>query len=182
MQGSKVGYCMKELRQYEISLLGLKSDSSELDFEVRDAFWKALDYAEIEKGNVDVSVKVDRSGRDFLMVFKLKGSVQVNCDRCLAAVDVFVESETELLVKLGEETAELDDKVVVVDTSDGSINLAHYIYEFIVLSLPAKVVHEDESCDPEMLSYLVSHEPSDIKESEEIDPRWEQLKKLKNNN
>lgn len=173
---------MKQMRQYEISLLGLKSDSNLFDFKVEEDFWKALDYAEIENGNVDITVKIDRLGRDFLMNFQLKGSVKVECDRCLAAVDVSVDTEAELLVKLGEETIELDDKVVVVDTSDGSINLAHYIYEFIVLSLPAKVVHEDGTCDTNMLDYLVSHEPNDIKESDEIDPRWEQLRKLKNNN
>ena len=174
---------MKEIRQYEVSLLSLKSDSNDFEFEVGDKFWEALEYAEIENGNLDVEVNITKSSRDFLFKFQINGSVQVNCDRCLAPVDVAIDTTSELLVKLGDEAAELDDKVVVVESAEGTINLAHYIYEFIVLALPAKVVHEDGDCDEEMMGYLESHEPKHKEEtSEEIDPRWEQLKKLKNNN
>lgn len=173
---------MKELRQYDISLLGLKSDSNDFKFEVREGVWKALDYTEIEKGDVDVEVVITKTGRDFMINFQIEGRVHVNCDRCLAPVELGVDTTSELLVKLGEEAAELDDKVVVIDASDGVINLAHYIYEFIALSLPLKIVHEEGECDPEMTNYLESHEPKEKEQSEEIDPRWEQLKKLKNNN
>lgn len=171
---------MKELNDYVIPLLGLKSDVNDLNFEIGEAFWKALDYAEIEDGNALAKVKITRSGRDFLLKFDIKGSVMVSCDRCLELFSYPFKLKTELLVKLGTEAEELDDKVVVIDEADGVINISHYIYEFIMLSLPVRVVHKDGECNPEMLERISSFEHKYDEQSIEIDPRWDQLKKLMN--
>jgi len=66
-----------------------------------------------------------------------------------------------------------------------SINIGDFIYEFITLAVPLKKLHPryeeafDEDDEPEMI--YTSQEESDEEESQESDPRWEALKKLKGN-
>ena len=64
------------------------------------------------------------------------------------------------------------------------VNIQQYIYETIVLAIPSKLVHpgvEDGTLDSEILKKLEELSPKlkDKKEKEdEIDPRWNTLKKL----
>jgi uncharacterized protein len=64
------------------------------------------------------------------------------------------------------------------------LDMKQYFYEYILLALPIKRVHPDDkngnsTCDPEMLKKLKEHI---ISEEVESDPRWDELKKLINNN
>ena len=66
--------------------------------------------------------------------------------------------------------------------------MAQYIYEGIVLAVPAKRIHpgiEDGSLSSDALERLEALSPGQSNEEESnkaIDPRWDKLKKLKNNN
>ncbi len=62
--------------------------------------------------------------------------------------------------------------------------MAQYFYEYILLALPIQRIHPNDSrgnstCDPEMLSKLKEHT---VIEEDSNDPRWDELKKLMNNN
>ena len=78
-----------------------------------------------------------------------------------------------------------------------TVNVAWFIYEFIELSLPMKHVHAPGKCNKAMMGTLNKHlctsaeeeslddadleeEPED--ESRETDPRWDDLKKILDNN
>ena len=100
-------------------------------------------------------------------------------------------------VKLGDEYTEIDD-IVVVPEEDGYINVAWFIYEFIALSIPMKHVHAPGKCNKSMESKLNRHlrvsvdEEDELSETSfetdaddeprEIDPRWNELKKILDNN
>jgi uncharacterized metal-binding protein YceD (DUF177 family) len=67
---------------------------------------------------------------------------------------------------------------------ENELDLQQHLYEFIMLALPIKRVHPNDeegnsTCDPVMLKKLdeliVDEEPG-------TDPRWDELKKLKNYN
>jgi uncharacterized metal-binding protein YceD (DUF177 family) len=99
-----------------------------------------------------------------------------------------VELETELFVKFGEET-EFDesDNVIWVLPEEHVINLAQTIYEYVILSIPLRHVHPNESgensCNPEMIEKLNNiTQPDEVDDEDDIDPRWAALKNLKNNN
>ena len=82
---------------------------------------------------------------------------------------------------------EPSDEIIILPHEENELNIAQLIYEFIVVSMPLRSVHEDpEECDPEMISKLEEfssdNHSQDIELKEEIDPRWEALKKLKDNN
>lgn len=74
-----------------------------------------------------------------------------------------------------------------------SINVAQLIYEFILLGLPAKKIHPDyknelddeDDFDTEGGFIFLDDESDETEDSNEeeskpVDPRWEQLLKLKN--
>ena len=65
-----------------------------------------------------------------------------------------------------------------------SFNEKQHIYEYIQLALPIKRVHTDDSegnstCDPEMLKKLNEFI---VEEENNTDPRWDELRKLINDN
>jgi uncharacterized protein len=102
-----------------------------------------------------------------------------------------------MYVNFGEEYDEPTEEIIVLPHESHSINVARFMYEFIVVSLPIRHVHpanEDGTpgCDPDMLEqldqYLVDEETQpeseqdDENEDESIDPRWGELRKLINKN
>ena len=56
-----------------------------------------------------------------------------------------------LLVKFSDEVHEYDGEVMWMLPGEDRVELAQYIYESIVLSLPYQRVHPEGECNPEML-------------------------------
>jgi uncharacterized protein len=118
--------------------------------------------------------------------FKISGTVKVNCDLCTAEFDLPIEGDYKLIIKVGgSDTGNEDDDIITVAANEHELDLAQYIYEYIVLSLPIKRVHPldkdgNSTCDKEMLekvkNYLIDQE-----KDEKSDPRWDGLKNIKLN-
>ena len=87
-------------------------------------------------------------------------------------------------MKFGAEYNDDNEDILIIPHGEYEINVAQYIYELIVLAVPAKRVHpgiEDGTLKSEILSKLEELSPKEVNEdkaSEEIDPRWNNLKKL----
>ena len=78
----------------------------------------------------------------------------------------------------------------------GQIDLSWYLYEFVALHIPIRHVHPEGECDEETYQALRKHlsvmrgEGEEENESgdagneaeKETDPRWDALKKIKDNN
>ena len=186
-------FILEKLDLYKIDLKTMRKDLAEYKFTLDDQFFTDIDAPEIQKGNVEVTLVVKKNFGVFNLNFGIDGEVVVICDRCLDEMSVSVSTEDELKVKLGEEYAENED-LIIIPEYDGTINVAWNIYEFIVLSLPMIHVHPEGECNVEMMEALSSHlsyEVTDEEASEdgdedegagEIDPRWNELKKILNNN
>ena len=170
------------------------TDTAEYEYRLDNQFFLDLDASEVQKGQVNVILKVRKTSGVYQLDFHTKGKVVVICDRCLDEMEQLIETEDQLKVKLGSEYSEVDD-IVVVPEEDGYINVAWFIYEFIALSIPIKHVHAPGKCNKDMESKLSKHlrvsadeedEFENSDESEEtshpIDPRWNELKKILDNN
>ena len=111
-----------------------------------------------------------------------------------------IQYKEKLQVKFGESFSEEGD-IVIVPESDGAINIAWFLYEFIVLNIPIKHVHVTGECNKTMVSKLKKHitrqknvdddEAEDISfdDDEDIsvedtatDPRWDGLQNILENN
>ena len=173
---------MGRFDKYNVDLKGLKTASLNLEFDLDNSFFGDIDGEEFQRGVVKAVVTVKKNRDIFDFSFALKGTVIVPCDRCLDDLEIDVDTENELRVKLGDEYADEGD-IVVVPEQDGDLNIAWYLYEFIVLALPMKRVHAPGKCNHEMTGKLKKHSASHDSgeagdEEQSYDPRWEGLKNI----
>jgi uncharacterized protein len=113
------------------------------------------------------------------------GSVEVECARCLTPFDFPVTGDFRVVcmhrseVGKNDELSEEEIDFVFDDTTD-EIDLAPLIYEEIMVALPMKPLCS-EQC-PGIAIVEKDFAGTKIEEKEgPVDPRWEALKKLKNN-
>jgi uncharacterized protein len=169
---------VNHLKEYTIQFVGLELGNHQFEYEVDDSFFENFEFSQIQHGQVHVTVDLEKMERMMIMNLSLKGNVLVTCDRCTSEFNFPLSDIQRLIVKLGSEYLEESDDVIVIPETEYQFDLAPYIYEFIHLALPARLLHpEDENgnstCDPDMLQLLKKLTPSGT-----VDPRWEALKKL----
>lgn len=184
--------------KFDLYKLPLKSLSEgvahSFEYQLDSKFFAALEGSEFQSGDVYVWLDLIRTGNTFELDFEMEGEVQVPCDRCLDEMSVEIDTLEKLYIKFGNEYSEEDADIIVIPEADGEINIAWNMYEYIALSIPMKHTHPEGECNAEMSNRLKSIELLDIDEDEcpseennesetkEIDPRWAELKKLKDNN
>ena len=119
------------------------------------------------------------------MSFKHKGVVNVPCDLTSEDFDLPIKGQMKLIVSFGEEFNNENEELLILPHGEFEMDIAQYIYEMIVLSVPLRRVHpgvKDGSLKTEALTKLneltVKEEKEEIKEKENIDPRWDKLKQL----
>ena len=172
---------MDYFKQFVIQFSGLNNGDHNFDFEVTDEFFEKIEYSEIKKGKVNIDVLLNKQENMLVFNFSIKGFVNVICDRCSYPFDIEVAGEKKLIVKFGDETYEETDEILIIPETDYQIDLYHYVYEYINLLLPVKKVHPEDSngnstCNPEVIKKL-----EELENQNPTDPRWNELKKLKNN-
>ncbi len=177
---------MDKLQAYKISFKGLKDGKHQFHYTIGKSFFEQIEGSIIEKGSFEVDVVMNKTSQMLQLEFNIDGNVQAICDNCLGDIIVPVSYEGILYVKFGIEYDEPSEEIIVIPKEENELNIAQLIYEYIVVSMPLRSVHEDHlSCDPEMKAKLEQfsgeqhHTNNKIKET--TDPRWDALKKLKNN-
>jgi len=164
--------------KYVIPYSGLKTGIHFYEFLVDDAFFEELDYSEIKKGDLKVSVTLNKHETMLIFDFDIDGKIQVACDRCLDLFYMPVAGQNKLVVKFGKVSAEESDELVIIPESEHKFSLDKFIYEYISLLAPIQRLHPENengesSCDPEVVKLLEIHKPK------EIDPRWNALKNIR---
>jgi uncharacterized protein len=172
--------------QYIIQFGGLPVGVHEFEFNVTDKFFKNIENSEVQRANLDVSAILTKQNHLLQLEFVINGTVGIECDRCLKDFDYPIESAEKLVVKFGD-PEESNDEILVIKEGETEFDIAHYIYEYIILAIPVRKVpcevdEEQFICDEETLEKLKSISSDSEKEDEPINPIWEQLNKLKKNN
>jgi len=171
------------VKNYTIQFAGLKQGLHEFDYEITDKFFESIDYSEVKKAKIKVKLNLLKQSTTLLLDFNISGTIKAICDRCTDEFDLPINGEFKLVVKVGgiPENDENED-VITVSVNDQELNLIHYLYEYIMLSIPIKKVHPDDkkgksTCNKEMLeklnSYIINKE-----QEQQVDPRWKDLKKI----
>jgi uncharacterized metal-binding protein YceD (DUF177 family) len=181
----------------------MTKDIQEIEYLLENKFFGDIGGDDIQKGKVKVNLTVRKSAGVYELNFSIDGTIIIPCDRCLDDMDFPVTTTNRLIVKLGKDYSEESDEIVIIPESEGVINLAWFIYEFIVLTIPIKHVHAPGKCNKTMTSTLKKHAPkgvedefgsegdagdiiitdSDTDDTEDvIDPRWDALKGFKEEN
>ncbi len=177
---------MELTKSYSIAFKGLKNGVHNFNFEVGAPLFEAFESSEIKGGDCKVAVRVDRAETMLTLDVEVDGGVIVECDRCLEDCRVPVHFEGRLMVKFAEEIRDYDGEVMWLSPAENEVDLAQYIYESIVLSLPYQRVHPEGECNPEMLERfrIISGEEfarieSKAESSEKNDGEWAKLAALR---
>ena len=165
--------------EFLIQFSGLKIGAHAFDYELDASFFAFFDGAEIDESQIAVRVVLEKMESMMQVQFDFSGWAQFPCDRCGDPVKIPVEGSDRLVVKFGEEGMENTDDILVLPPSEFELDLRPHIYEFVVLALPLKRAHDEKACNPETLKALDALRASE--DEDNIDPRWEGLKKLKDN-
>ena len=175
---------MKLLKEFTIPFVGLKIGEHHFDYQIDNTFFEHFEYEDFSQVNVNTNVTLVKKATLLDLHFEIEGIVNVNCDVTNEPYDQDVKGVFDLVVKFGDEFNDEREDILIIPHGEFEINIAQYIYELIVLSMPIKRVHpgvEDGTLQSEVLKKLEELSPNNNENntpSEEIDPRWNKLKKL----
>lgn len=172
-------------RTYTIPISGLKEGRHTIDFEIDNKFFEKIEESEVKEGSLAVNIVMDKRSTHLDLAIRITGNVRICCDRCLEMFFYPIDSENRLLVKFGKNDEDIDPDILYLPFGENELDLQQHLYEFILLALPIRRIHPNDSegdstCDPSMLKKLDELKVQD--EESDNDPRWDELKKLMNNN
>lgn len=173
---------MDKLRNYDIVFSGLKNGKHQFQFEIDKAFFQLFETEqEFTEPKIVVDVFMEKHTTFLEFEVQTEGIINLICDISNENFDYPIKNELSVLVKLGEEYDDSDIDVITIPSKDHAFNVAQLIYENVILSVPMKKVSPHISNeDLEILKKFSP--PEEIEEEPKSDPRWEALKKLKDNN
>lgn len=175
---------MKLLKEFTIPFVGLKVGKHLFEYEVNKAFFEHFEYEDFNDVNINVDLELEKKSTLLELHFEISGWVNVNCDLTNEPYNQQIENKFDLVVKFGDQYNDENIDILIIPHGEYEINIQQYIYELIILAVPIKRLHpgiEDGSLDSEILEKLEELSPKlkDKKDKEEdIDPRWNTLKKL----
>ena len=174
---------MKDLKEFDISFIGLKDGNHKFEYIIEKKFFDFFNYDEFYNSNIKVDLLFLKKPTMFELTFTYSGWVEVACDVTNELFQQPIDTSLSLIVNFGDKFNDDDENLLIIPHSDFKLNVAQYIYETIVLSLPIKKIHpgvNDGTLHSEVLEKL---KELDIKEEsdnniEEIDPRWNKLRNI----
>lgn len=169
---------MDYLKNFVIPFVGLSAGEHRFEFDIDDKFFANFEYSEINQAQVKVNLLLEKHDRMLVLNFLMEGTLRVTCSRCLDEFDMPVEGEEVLYIKYGTEFREEDDDVVIIPETESQINVAPFIYDYLSLMVPYRVVHPENEqgisqCDPDVIRRIESNP-----DQKEVDPRWDKLKDI----
>ena len=175
---------MNDLSKYGVDIIGLKNQEYQYQYHVDHLFFRNFENNEIEKGSLNCIIVLNKTDNYIEARFQIDGYVELICDRSLDKFDCELNLTNRILFKYGEEDREIDDEAEMISRTRQTINMAQYIYEFVITRMPMKKLHPRYRADDikEEIVYSSRNTPEESEKSDqETDPRWEALKKLRNN-
>jgi DUF177 domain-containing protein len=175
---------MKQLKDYTIQFVGLKQGEHCFEYKIDKKFFEHFEYDEFNDTKLDVKIVLNKKATLLELHFEASGTINVNCDLTNEPFNQQINNDFNLVVNFGEVFNNENEDILILPYAEYEINLAQYIYELIVLSVPFKKVHpgvKDGTLDSDILDKLEELSPKrleDKNENEDIDPRWNTLKKL----
>ena len=177
-----------------IPFVGLKLGKHQFEFKINKKFFDEFSFDEFESCDILVEVVLEKKTTMLEVSFKHKGTVNVPCDLTGEPFDLPIKGKINLVVQFGDEFNNDNDELLILPHGEHQLDLAQYIYEMIVLSIPFKRVHpgvKDGSLESDALNKLkelqvkktnsdkkTEQKDKEAKQEDNIDPRWDKLKQL----
>ena len=172
-------------RLYAFELSKLKDGLNELSFKIDRSFFAEFEHSLVEEGTVSIKTEIAKNKTHLDVLMHLMGTLQLPCDRCTEPYPFQVETQRRLIFAFEQRQEFKNEEVIMIDSNAVWIDLSKEFYDFIHLEVPLRKVPAPEIhvCDDSILKMLGikedENEAESIPEEDQIDPRWEALKKLK---
>lgn len=174
-------------KKYSLNVARLKDGDHRDSFEIDSAFFEAFENPVVTEAELRIDLEIQKTDTHLDIRFHLHGQADLTCDRCLEPFSFGLDAENRIIYSFDESMDFKGYEVMYVDRQESHLSLVQELYDFISLSIPFRKVPDPSVhlCAPDVLDFLgldeqgrpkVSFQP---KEEQEIDPRWEALKKLK---
>lgn len=174
---------MKVANEFLIPFIGLKLGKHNFEFNITKTFFENFDYDEFESADIKVKIVLEKKNTMLEVALKHSGTIHVPCDVTNEDFDLPVKGNLNLIVRFGEEFNNENEELLILPIGEHQLDIAQYVYEMIVLSIPLKKVHPGiadgtlQSKALEKLNEIKVKETTTV-EKDNIDPRWDKLKKL----
>lgn len=173
-------------KDFLIPFVGLKQGKHQFEYQIDKRFFEGFDFDEYNGVAIKVELVLDKKSTLLELGFKHKGTVNVPCDLTGEDFDLPIKGKLNLIVKFGDAFNNENDELLVLPHGEFQVDVAQYIYEMIVLSVPSKRIHpgvKDGTLQSEAINKLKELAPKEqVKQKEEekenTDPRWDKLKQL----
>lgn len=171
---------MNKTKEFLIPFIGLKLGKHHFEYQISNPFFEIFEYQEFNNSDIKVNVVLEKKSTLLELAFKHKGTVNVPCDMTNEEFDLPIKGKMKLIVRFGDVFNNDNEELLIIPHGEFQIDIAQYVYEMIVLSVPLKRIHpgiKDGSLNTEALKKLKELTIKEPKE-ENIDPRWDKLKQL----
>lgn len=123
---------------------------------------------------IEVQADISVTGSQVIIQVEANATVALVCDRTLVPFETQVSGKSVALAK--SETDQNDDQFddVVAISADQIVDIGRIVRDTLLLAVPARAIAP--GADEEEIRTVFT----DDKDNEAIDPRWEDLKKLRN--
>ena len=155
---------MANKRAFEIAFVGLKPGIHEFNYTVDDKFFAEKGATDITNIEAHIKLVLDKKIGFMLLKFEIGGSADVVCDRCNNILSQDLWDEFNMLVKLVENPEEMnsqeeDPDVFYISKTESHLQIANWIYELVLLSVPMQRMCKTEDiggaqCNKEVLEKL----------------------------
>ena len=197
---------MGKFTEFKLQLASMPQGDHHVEYHLGKQFFVNMENEDVHDADLKVDVDINHVRDVYDMTFKINGTVTLICDRCLDSLIQPIEATYHIMVKYGDSYNDESDELLVIPQTDAALNVAYMIYDTVVLAIPMKHVHPLGKCNRAMSAMLRKHraQPADPEETaleeqliEEMDseapetpetpeqssdPRWDELKKLTDNN
>ena len=171
---------MDVLNEFNIPFIGLKEGKHNFTFTIDKKFFEYFEFFEFIDSSFKCDLVLNKKSTFLEINFKVDGKVTIPCDVSTELFDHKIKNENNLIVKFGSSDYESDD-ILVIPEGSYQINVAQYIYEIIVLSIPIKRIHpgiKNGTLKSDILEKLKAFERKENNSAGSTDPRWNKLKDL----
>ncbi len=141
-----------------------------------------LEFRDIDLVRGELDLRFERRAEFIDVRFKVHAVVSVVCDRTLEPFETTLEGNYEVVFQPEVESVSETEhsKVKQINIDDLSVSIDEEVRDTLLLELPIKKVHPrflDE--EGKVKEFETKKFGSAAENEDEIDPRWEKLKKLK---
>jgi uncharacterized metal-binding protein YceD (DUF177 family) len=175
---------MKPLKEFNIQFIGLKLGEHHFEYDIDKKFFDKFEFDEFNDASLKTNLVFNKKTTLLELHFEISGTINVNCDISNEPYNQEISNNFDLVVNFGDEFNNENEDILILPHGEFQINVAQYIYELIVLSVPTRLLHPgiiDGTLNSDILEKLKELSPKDLDEknnNEDVDPRWNTLKKL----